>query len=68
MVFFTKFSVLMLKLVGRLEVGDWLSVSLIRFSHGHVFNTKADGGTVKHQPPEKGKKIMWGPIMGKREG
>ena len=49
--FFTELSVSMLKLGGHLEVGGWLPVSLTEFGHGHGCNIKADGGTVRYQPP-----------------
>ena len=41
-------------------------MSLTKFDHGHVFNTKAEGGTVRHQTPGKGKKLMWGADYGRK--
>ena len=56
MVFFTELLVQMLKLEASLEVGGWLTVSLNGFGHGHVFNIKPDGGTVRYQPFERKRK------------
>ena len=53
---FTRLSVSMLKLGGHLEVGGWLLVSLTEFGHGHGFNIKADGGTVRYQPSARERK------------
>ena len=46
----------MLQLGARLDEGGWLPVSLTEFGHLHGFNTKADGGTVMHQPTERERK------------
>ena len=53
---FTGLSVSMLLLGGHLEVGGWLPVSLTEFCHGHGFNIKAGGGTVRYQPPTRERK------------
>ena len=49
----------MLKFGAHLEVGGWLTVSLIEFGHGYGFNIKTDGGTVRYQPPARERKIVW---------
>ena len=53
---FTELSVSTLKLGGHFEMGGWLPVPLTEFGHGHGFNIKADGGTVRYQPSERGRK------------
>ena len=55
-ILFTELLVQMLKLGANSEVGDWLSVFLTDFGHGHVLNIKADGGTVRYQPSERKRK------------
>ena len=43
-------------------------MSLTEFGHGHGFNIKAEGGTVRYQPPTRERKIVWGPQNGGKRG
>ena len=56
MVLFTALLVQRFKLQASSEVGGWLSVSLTKFGHGHIYNIKADGGTLRYQPSERKRK------------